>query len=150
MNEIIVQGSRIIVDNTLQELESYLPEGKKVIIITEEQITRHHPNPGKYPVINITGGEENKTLQTIHELTSRLLELEADRDTFLLGIGGGIVCDITGFIASIYMRGCSFGLVPTTLLAQVDAGIGGKNGVNYNGYKNILGVIRQPEFVFAR
>lgn len=149
MNEIIVQGSRIIVDNTLQELESYLPEGKKVIIITEEQIIRHYPTPGKYPVISITGGEENKTLQTIHELTSRLLELEADRDTFLLGIGGGIVCDITGFIASIYMRGCSFGLVPTTLLAQVDAGIGGKNGVNYNGYKNILGVIRQPEFVFC-
>ena len=149
MNEIIVQGSRIIVDNTLQELESYLPEGKKVIIITEEQIIRHYPTPGKYPVISITGGEENKTLQTIHELTSRLLELEADRDTFLLGIGGGIVCDITGFIASIYMQGCSFGLVPTTLLAQVDAGIGGKNGVNYNGYKNILGVIRQPEFVFC-
>ncbi len=64
----------------------------------------------------------------------------------LIGIGGGVVCDIAGFVASTYMRGTRFGFVPTTLLAQVDASIGGKNGVNFAGYKNIIGTIRQPEF----
>jgi 3-dehydroquinate synthase len=75
------------------------------------------------------------------------VRLNADRSTFLLGIGGGIVCDITGFVASTYMRGLRFGYVPTTLLAQVDASVGGKNGVNFDGYKNMVGVFNQPEFV---
>jgi 3-dehydroquinate synthase len=72
--------------------------------------------------------------------------MEARRSSFIVGVGGGIVCDITGFVASTYLRGIRFGFVPTTLLAQVDASIGGKNGVNFKGYKNIIGNIRQPEF----
>jgi len=68
---------------------------------------------------------------------------------FLVGIGGGIVCDITGFVASTFMRGVRFGYVATTLLSQVDASVGGKNGVNFQGYKNIVGVFNQPEFVIC-
>ena len=66
-----------------------------------------------------------------------------------MGIGGGVVCDITGFVASTYMRGLRFGYVATSLLAQVDASVGGKNGVNYGGYKNLVGTFNQPEFVIC-
>ena len=67
--------------------------------------------------------------------------------TFIVAIGGGIVCDVAGFAASVYMRGLRYGFVSTTLLSQVDASVGGKNGVNFRGYKNMLGVFNQPEFV---
>jgi 3-dehydroquinate synthase len=75
--------------------------------------------------------------------------LEVERSSFIVGIGGGIVCDITGFVASTYLRGVRFGFVSTTLLSQVDASVGGKNGVNFGGYKNIIGVFNQPEFVIC-
>ena len=77
------------------------------------------------------------------------MALGADRSTFIIGIGGGIVCDITGFVASIYLRGVRFGFVSSTLLSQVDASVGGKNGVNFKGYKNMIGVFNQPEFVIC-
>ncbi len=74
---------------------------------------------------------------------------EIDRTAFIVGIGGGIVCDITGFVASTYLRGVRFGFAATTLLAQVDASAGGKNGVNFSGYKNMVGMFNQPEFVIC-
>ena len=67
--------------------------------------------------------------------------MEADRKTILIGVGGGVVTDITGYVASIYMRGIPFGFVPTTLLAMVDASIGGKNGIDVGVYKNMVGII---------
>ncbi|MBR0223041.1 MAG: 3-dehydroquinate synthase [Bacteroidales bacterium] len=100
------------------------------------------------PVLWVHASESEKTLSTVERLTARLLELQADRSSLLVGIGGGITTDITGFVASIYKRGISFGLVPTTLLAQVDAALGGKNGVNFDRYKNMLGCFRQAEFVY--
>lgn len=99
------------------------------------------------PILWIQASEQEKTLATAQRLVEQLLEREADRDTMLIGVGGGITTDITGFVASIYKRGLKFGLVPTTLLAQVDAAIGGKNGVNFDRYKNMLGTFRQAEFV---
>jgi 3-dehydroquinate synthase len=101
------------------------------------------------PFITIQAAETAKTLETVEKLTLALLSEEADRTFFLLGVGGGIVCDITGFLASTYMRGIRFGFIPTTLLAQVDAALGGKNGVNVGGYKNITGTFTQPEFVLC-
>jgi 3-dehydroquinate synthase len=77
------------------------------------------------------------------------MELGCDRSVFILGIGGGIVCDITGFVASIFMRGVAFGFVSTSLLSQVDASVGGKNGVNVSDYKNMAGVFNQPRFVIC-
>ena len=100
------------------------------------------------PVLWVRAAEEEKTLATVERLTKELLGLEADRDTLLIGVGGGIVTDLTGFTAAIYKRGLKFGLVPTTLLAQVDAAIGGKNGVNFDRFKNILGTFRQAEFIY--
>jgi 3-dehydroquinate synthase len=99
--------------------------------------------------IVVKPGEASKSLNTASRIYDTLIRSEVDRNSFLLGIGGGIVCDLAGFIASTYMRGLPFGFVSTTLLSQVDASIGGKNGLNFKGYKNMIGVICQPDFVLC-
>jgi 3-dehydroquinate synthase len=105
-----------------------------------------HRFPKNAEVVEIGEGEEAKTLDSVSALYDRFLEAELDRTSLVVGIGGGVVCDVAGFAASTYLRGVPFGFVPTTLLAQVDASIGGKNGVNLNQYKNLVGTIRQPRF----
>lgn len=92
--------------------------------------------------------EENKTIETVLSLEDWLLETGADRDALLLAVGGGITTDMAGFAASVYKRGIRFAFIPTTLLAQVDAAIGGKTGVNFHSLKNMIGVIRQPDFTY--
>lgn len=139
--------SRIYFQSAEEALQHLLPH-RRVVVVTDANVHRHHKQLiESFEHIIIGQGENNKTLQTVQDIFHQLLEMEADRDTFLLGIGGGIVTDITGFVASTYMRGIDFGFVPTTLLAQVDASVGGKNGVNFEGYKNIMGCFVQPEFV---
>lgn len=101
-----------------------------------------------YNTIKIESSEQNKTLSTVEKIANELLQRGADRDALLVGVGGGITTDITGFVASIYKRGVKCAFIPTTLLAQVDASIGGKNGVNFNSYKNILGTITQPQKIY--
>ena len=100
------------------------------------------------PVNTVEASEQLKTLETVMSICSWLLEKGADRDALIFAVGGGITTDMAGFAASIYKRGVRFAYMPTTLLSQVDASIGGKTGVNFEQYKNILGVIRQPEFTF--
>ena len=96
----------------------------------------------------VEGGEKVKSLSSIEEITSWLLDHKAGREDFLLILGGGSVCDAGAFVASIYKRGMPFALIPTTLLAQVDAAIGGKNAINFGGIKNVLGTFNMPEFTF--
>ncbi len=151
MKTIDVQGagglSRIHVGEQLKNVGRYLPPGK-VIIITDHNVkTAWGQVFPQAPVITINTGEGHKTLATVEGIYRELIDLGADRSTFILGIGGGIVCDVTGFAASTYMRGLKFGFVSTTLLSQVDASVGGKNGVNLDAYKNMIGVFCQPEFV---
>ena len=100
------------------------------------------------PAKQIEAAESSKTMDTVMDICSWLLDNGADRNALLLAIGGGITTDMAGFAASVYKRGVRFAYVPTTLLSQVDAAIGGKTGVNFEKYKNILGVIRQPEFTY--
>ena len=141
--------SNILIGERLENLKQYLPINLP-IIITDTNVQKHwghHFPPGA--VITIDTGEKIKTLDTVSLIYDKLLELDADRASFVVGIGGGIVCDIAGFVASTYMRGIRFGFVSTTLLSQVDASVGGKNGVNFGGYKNIVGVFSQPEFVIC-
>ena len=141
--------SIILIGEQLENLKNYLPE-KMPIIITDANVQKHWRRcfpPGA--VISIGTGERIKTLDTVSDIYDQLLELGADRSSFIVGIGGGIVCDVAGFVASTYMRGVRFGFVSTTLLSQVDASVGGKNGVNFGGYKNIVGVFKQPEFVIC-
>lgn len=100
-------------------------------------------------VKSIVATEKTKTIKTVAEICEWLLESGADRDALLIAVGGGITSDVAGFAASIYKRGIAFATVPTTLLSMADAAIGGKSGVNFKGYKNILGSIRQPEFIYV-
>ncbi len=153
MHEISIEGqtgrSRILVGESLENLPKYLPDGRSVIV-TDEKVGALYGD--RFPageVITIGCGEKHKTLESLATIYERLIETEADRSSFIVGIGGGIVGDVTGFAASTYMRGIRFGFVPTSLLAQVDATVGGKNGVNFKGYKNMVGVFNQPDFVIA-
>ena len=142
--------SRIILGGWEHDLHPLLPWGHRVIVITDTSIARRYRRLiNQYEHIVIGTGEKIKTLATIEQLHRELIERGADRQTFLLGIGGGIVTDITGFVASTFMRGVRFGFVSTTLLGQVDASVGGKNGVNLDGYKNMIGCFNQPEFVLC-
>ena len=93
--------------------------------------------------------EGHKSLESMQAIIAWLLEHEADRGALLLGIGGGVTTDITAFSASVYKRGIRYALVPTTLLAQVDAAVGGKTGVNFHGYKNVVGTFGTPEAVLV-
>ena len=122
--------SRVVIGDVINSLENYLPEGKRVVVIADEHVFHaYRPIIGAYDYCLIGLGETNKTLATAQKLYGELLALGADRSTFILGFGGGIVTDIAGFVASTYMRGLPFGFVASTLLAQVDASVGGKNGV---------------------
>lgn len=98
------------------------------------------------PSFPIIADEAHKTIGTVLDICRWLFDNGADRDSVLIAVGGGITSDIAGLAASLYMRGIRFGIVPTTLLSMVDASIGGKTGVNVDGYKNILGTFREPEF----
>ncbi len=142
-------STRVYMGDTWGLLDELLPE-KDVVIITDINVgglyDQYFPD---CPVITIGTGEAVKEPDTVETIIKHLLTIGADRSSFLLGIGGGIVCDITGFVASIFMRGVEFGFVSTTLLSQVDASIGGKNGVNVNGIKNIIGCFNQPSFVIC-
>ena len=144
-----IDSSRILIGESLGNVKKYLPHDR-VIIITDENVSRLYKDEfPDFPVITIGAGEKIKTIDTVGEITDEFIRLGVDRGSFILGIGGGVVCDITGFAASIFMRGLGFGYVSTTLLSQVDASVGGKTGVNFRGYKNMLGSFRQPEFVLC-
>lgn len=125
-----------------------LVDQKTAIIITDENVFRLHTSKfEKWNVIVLKAGEEYKVQATVDAVIEQLIEMQADRNAFLIGVGGGVITDLTGYIASIYMRGVRFGFVPTTLLAMVDASIGGKNGIDVGVYKNMVGNIRQPGFI---
>lgn len=143
------QQSEIYIGPTADILPGVLPEGR-VVVVSDATIDRlYHPMLAPYDTVLIGLGESIKTLQTVESIYRRFIELGVDRSTFVLGIGGGIVTDVTGFAAATYMRGLDFGFVSTTLLGQVDASVGGKNGVNVDGYKNMAGTFKQPRFVIC-
>lgn len=127
---------------------SKLAEKKTSVIITDDHVFAAHKDKMRgWNVITLKPGEEYKVQATVDAVIETLIEMQADRTTTLIGIGGGVITDLTGYIASIYMRGIRFGFVPTTLLAMVDAAIGGKNGIDVGEYKNMVGIIRQPAFL---
>jgi 3-dehydroquinate synthase len=120
----------------------------KTIFITDENVYAAHPEKfSGWQSIVIKAGEQFKNQQTVDLIIEQLIDLHADRQTFIVGVGGGVVTDLAGFVASIYMRGVKFAFVPTSILAMVDASIGGKNGIDVGVYKNLVGVINHPEFL---
>lgn len=144
--------SKIYVDSTLLSLPGVLrkhAENRRIVAIIDQNVDSLYGDVFPFEKITVRASEHDKSLATAERVLAQLIELHADRDVFLLGIGGGITTDLCGFVASIFKRGVEFGFVPTTLLAMIDAAIGGKNGVNLLTYKNMVGSIRQPSFVFV-
>src|SRR5665213_41952 len=114
----------------------------KTIFITDENLFAAHPQKfDGWQTIVVRAGEQFKNQHTVDSIINQLINLQADRQSFLVGVGGGVVTDITGFVASIYMRGLKFAFVPTSILAMVDASVGGKNGVDVGVYKNLVGAV---------
>jgi 3-dehydroquinate synthase len=141
--------SKILIGESISNLNKYAPL-KNTFIITDTNVDKiYRSSFPNFPVFVIKAGEPSKNLLSTAEIYRWLLDQGADRGSFIIGIGGGVVCDIAGFVASTFMRGVKFGFVATTLLAQVDASVGGKNGVDLDGYKNIIGTFNLPEFVIC-
>jgi len=125
-----------------------LVKKENTIFITDENIfAKQSQKFTGWKTIVLKAGEQFKNQKAVDEVINQLIEMHADRQSFIVGIGGGVVTDITGFVASVYMRGVKFGFVPTSILAMVDASIGGKNGIDVGVYKNLVGVINHPEFL---
>ena len=120
----------------------------QVVVITDDHINSlHAAKLDGFRVISIRAGEQYKTQATVDQIILQLLEMEAGKETLIIGMGGGVVTDIAGYVASVYKRGTRLGLVPTSVLAMVDAAIGGKNGVDVGIYKNMVGTVYQPDFI---
>ena len=153
MERIPVQGqyteSEVLVGERMENLSAYA-KADKVFYITDENVHRlyGHHWVGK-PCFVLKPGEGSKVPELALEIYRWLIREGADRQSFIAGVGGGMVCDLAGFVATTYLRGLRFGFVATSLLAQVDASVGGKNGVNIDGYKNLVGTFNQPEFVIC-
>ena len=145
----------------IADVAAFLKDEPELYVVYDENVAgvagevlkafKEMPGQARHDVkaaLAIKTSEELKTLETVQGLCRKLLESGASRNAFLLAVGGGITTDMTGFAAAIYKRGIRYANLPTTLLAQVDAAIGGKTGVNLDGYKNMLGAFRMPEYTF--
>jgi len=147
--EGITGSSQIMTGGSLANLHE-LCEWRGTVIISDENVLKlHGAKLPPAPIVSIRAGEASKDLNTVFKIYKQLVELEVGRDWLIIGAGGGVVTDIAGFVASTFLRGIEFGFLPTTLIAQVDAAIGGKNGVNLDGYKNLVGTFNQPSFVIC-
>ena len=139
----------------INELKS-LNFDSKVAIITNPKVSGLHLKTllerivaKELYIVTVPDGEEHKNLQTINFILDRLYEHQLDRKSTLIAFGGGVVGDMTGFAASIFLRGIDFVQIPTTLLSQVDASVGGKTGVNNHFGKNLIGAFYQPKAVYC-
>ena len=144
-------------ENGFEALNKNLSENKysKILILVDEN-TNEHCLPTILPIletdlaieiIELESGEENKSIDTCIQVWNALIELGADRKSLIINLGGGVISDMGAFIAATFKRGIAFINIPTTLLAMVDASIGGKNGVDLGGLKNQIGTITNPEMV---
>lgn len=134
-------------DASFRDLKTLAPPAQTVLL-TDENIFGLHPQKFRgWNTIVLKPGEKYKVQATVDSVVGRLIDMGADRTTTLVGVGGGVVTDLAGYVASVFLRGVRFGFVPTSLLAMVDAAIGGKNGIDIGVYKNMIGTIRQPSFL---
>jgi 3-dehydroquinate synthase len=153
MEKIPLKGqyteSLILIGERLENLHAYIPK-QKVFVITDQHVHHIYGHMWKdFPTYLLAPGESSKVLELAGSIYRWLISNDADRSAFIVAVGGGMVCDLAGFVASTFMRGLNFGFVASSLLAQVDASVGGKNGVNIDGYKNIVGTFNQPGFVIC-
>lgn len=129
----------------------------KYIIICDENsfihclpsLLFHCPALNEAEIIELESGEEHKTIETCANVWGALTDINADRKSLIINLGGGVISDLGGFAASTYKRGIHFVNIPTTLLSMVDASVGGKTGIDFNGIKNLIGSITDPEAIFV-
>ncbi|ERJ61253.1 3-dehydroquinate synthase [Sphingobacterium paucimobilis] len=158
MQTIDSLGYKVYFDDTLKSLESYIAEkAYSQILIFVDRNTNDQclpvlqaslPDLVDYDVIEIDPGEENKNIDFCIGVWKTMLDFGADRKALMINLGGGVVTDMGGFAASTYKRGIDFVQIPTTLLSQVDASVGGKTGIDLDNVKNIIGTFTQPQAVF--
>jgi len=144
--------------DTLTQLVNLIEKGNysRCFVLTDEH-TGVHCLPllqmylsaaDNYDLIEVSAGEESKTIEFCEGIWNTLIDFGADRHALMINLGGGVIGDMGGFAASVYKRGIDFVQVPTTLLSQVDASVGGKTGIDFNNLKNILGTFTSPKAVF--
>jgi len=150
-----------IADNGLQDLGHLMTSlelGKKVLVVSNPTIFRHYGERAiaslasagfEVAQVNITAGERYKTLNSVQKIYNAALKNHLERSSTMVALGGGVIGDMTGFAAATWVRGINFVQVPTTLLAMVDAAIGGKTGVNHPQGKNLIGAFHQPRLVLV-
>ena len=144
-------------DDLWEELKDFEIENKQICIITDSNVESLYAKDlheglqnkcKKVSLFSFTAGESQKTLDTVKDVYSFLIQEGFDRKDLLLAVGGGVVGDLTGYVAATYLRGIDFIQIPTTLLAQTDSSIGGKTGVDFDSYKNMVGAFKMPRLVY--
>lgn len=151
----------IMIENDYHRLhevfEQLNTKAHRICIVSDTTISKHYLNTvleiaKDYATVvetfTLTPGEQFKNLDSVNQLYEHLILSKFDRKDFLIALGGGVVGDLTGFVAATYLRGISFIQMPTTLLSMVDSSIGGKTGVDYCAYKNMIGAFKQPKAVY--
>ena len=141
------KATKFYFDASFSHLEKIVTREKTIIITDDHVFAAHQKKLKNWNTIVLKPGEQYKVQQTVDVIIDQLIAMGADRKTVLVGFGGGVITDITGYVASIYLRGIDVGFIPTSILAMVDAAIGGKNGIDVGLYKNMVGLIRQPSFL---
>lgn len=140
-----------------EELKALNSESRKVCVVTDSNVSSLYSEEimnilngccKKSVLFSFAAGEESKTLSTVKDIYTCLIEEKFDRKDFLIALGGGVVGDITGFAAATYLRGIDFIQIPTSLIAQADSSIGGKTGVDFDGFKNMVGSFYMPKLVY--
>jgi len=139
--------TRFYFDAKLSQIHQIVDVANCIFIVDKNLFALYEKQYKRYKTIVISPGEQYKVQATVDDIMRQLIDLKANRSTVLIGMGGGVVTDITGYVAATYMRGIDFGFIPTTILGMVDASVGGKNGIDVGIYKNIIGTVRQPSFI---
>lgn len=158
MNALQSINYPIYFTNTLAELAKFVEQGNysRSFVLTDENtgkhclplLRKHIDKLDNFDIIEINAGEESKNIDFCVGVWKMLIDYSADRQSLLINLGGGVISDLGGFAASTYKRGIDFVHVPTTLLSQVDASVGGKTGIDLDNIKNIIGTFTQPKAVF--
>ena len=136
----------------LQEIDKYIDKNREIVIISDDNIPKQYIN-SILPLLNnpttlfVPQGEASKSMETANSLLNLLVEYKVTRGALLIALGGGVIGDLVGFVASIYLRGIDYIQIPTTLLSQIDSSVGGKVGINAENMKNAIGAFKQPKLV---
>lgn len=155
-NDYNIYIGKNIINNLSEYISDYINKDSKIVIITDDNVNYHYnelfnnilKSKNLYKFV-IPNGEQSKSEEQLFKLIKYLLKNEITRNDILIAFGGGVVGDLTGLCASIYMRGIKFIQIPTTLLSMVDSSIGGKTAINIDGYKNVIGSFYVPKFVLC-